>query len=166
MGVQTFHAPPLYRSAAFSGVCHLFFYSSALLRLPASTGLQHNGKAADSTLPGGRPVPHRISLTFLELHGVTPGCSSPTLVLYCVNGRGRSGGQAGRATQKPLLGESSPPLQCWQMRELESACRVSILSDALTVPTVAFQGFCGRHQRASAVVCDPNPPRPFARYID
>ena len=27
----------------------------------------------------------------------------------------------------------------------------------------AFQGLCGG-QRGSAAVCDPNPPRPFARY--
>ena len=26
------------------------------------------------------------------------------------------------------------------------------------------QGLCGGHQRGSAAVCDPNPPRPFARY--
>ena len=28
----------------------------------------------------------------------------------------------------------------------------------------AFQGFCGGHQRRSAAVCDPNPPRSFAWY--
>ena len=31
-------------------------------------------------------------------------------------------------------------------------------------PWSAFQGFCGGDQRGSAAVCDPNPPRPFARY--
>ena len=30
-------------------------------------------------------------------------------------------------------------------------------------PQSAFQGFCGDHQKGSAAVCDPNPPRPFAR---
>ena len=30
-------------------------------------------------------------------------------------------------------------------------------------PRSASQGFCGDHQRGSAAVCDPNPPRPFAR---
>ena len=31
-------------------------------------------------------------------------------------------------------------------------------------PQSAFQGLCGGHERGSAAVCDPNPPRPFARY--
>ena len=31
-------------------------------------------------------------------------------------------------------------------------------------PQSAFQGFCRGHQKRSAAVCDPNPPRPFARY--
>ena len=31
-------------------------------------------------------------------------------------------------------------------------------------PRSAFQGFCRGHQRGSAVVCNPNPPRPLARY--
>ena len=31
------------------------------------------------------------------------------------------------------------------------------------MPRSAFQGFCGGHQRGSAAVCDPNPPRPFPR---
>ena len=31
-------------------------------------------------------------------------------------------------------------------------------------PRSAFQGLCGGHQKGSAAVCDPNPPRPFARY--
>ena len=30
-------------------------------------------------------------------------------------------------------------------------------------PRSAFQGLCGGHQRRSVAVCDPNPPRPFAR---
>ena len=31
-------------------------------------------------------------------------------------------------------------------------------------PRSAFQGLCGGHWRGSVAVCDPNPPRPFARY--
>ena len=31
-------------------------------------------------------------------------------------------------------------------------------------PQSAFQGLCAGHERGSAAVCDPNPPRPFARY--
>ena len=31
-------------------------------------------------------------------------------------------------------------------------------------PRPAFQGFCRGDQRESAAVCNPNPPRPFARY--
>ena len=33
-------------------------------------------------------------------------------------------------------------------------------------PQSAFQGLCRGVQRGSAAVCDPNPPRPFARYGD
>ena len=70
-------------------------------------------------------------------------------------------------TQKPLLGPGKSPFAVPALRELESACRVSILWDAVTVPRSAFQGFCGGNQRGhwpSAAVCDPNGPRPFARY--
>ena len=31
-------------------------------------------------------------------------------------------------------------------------------------PQSVLQGFCGDRRRGSAAVCDPNPPRPFARY--
>ena len=31
-------------------------------------------------------------------------------------------------------------------------------------PRSASQGLCGGHQRGSAALCDPNPPRPFAQY--
>ena len=49
------------------------------------------------------------------------------------------------------------------LRELESACRVSILRDAVTVPSVCFSGFSEGRPGVSAAVCDPKPPRPFAR---
>ena len=41
-------------------------------------------------------------------------------------------------TQKPLLGPGTPPFAV--LRELESACRVGIFWDAVTVPTVCFSG--------------------------
>ena len=50
------------------------------------------------------------------------------------------------------------------LRELESACRDSILCNGVTVPTVCFSGVVRVRQRGSAAVCNPNPPRPFARY--
>ena len=67
------------------------------------------------------------------------------LAAECANGRGRSGGQT-------------------VLRELESACRVSVLRDAVTVPTVCFSGVLLGSPEGSAAVSDPNPPRPFARY--
>ena len=50
------------------------------------------------------------------------------------------------------------------VRGLESACRVSILWGAVTVPAVCFSEIFGDRYRGSAAVCDQNPPRPSARY--
>ena len=43
-------------------------------------------------------------------------------------------------TQKPCLGPGSPLLAVPSLRELESPCRVSMLRDADTAPTVCFSG--------------------------
>ena len=51
------------------------------------------------------------------------------------------------------------------LRELESACRASILRDAVTVPTVCFSGFSeGRWGGQQQFATQPSAaPRPFAR---
>ena len=59
-------------------------------------------------------------------------------------------------TQKPFLSQGSLSLQC---RHWESFCEMQT-----QYPQSAFQGSSGGPQRRSAAVCDPNPPRPFARY--
>ena len=48
---------------------------------------------------------------------------------------------APEVTQKPFLGLKQPLFAVPALRELESACRVSIFWDAVTVPTVCFSGF-------------------------
>ena len=70
-------------------------------------------------------------------------------------------------TRTPL--SRYPPYDCSNfvalpaLRELESAYRVSILWDAVTVPTVRFSKLLRGCRGRSAAVCDPNTPRPFAR---
>ena len=88
-----------------------------------------------------------------------PLCKNGTI---SANGRGRSGGQAGRGDSKAFPRLKQPLFAVLALRELESACRVSLLWDAVTVPQSAFQS-SPRVARGSAAVCDPNPPRPFAR---
>ena len=77
-----------------------------------------------------------------------------------------SGGQTAGEHQKAFPRPRQPFFAVPALRELEGACRVSILCDAVTVhPQSAFHGVLqGGHQRGSAAVCDPNPPHPFARY--
>ena len=84
---------------------------------------------------------------------------------YRANGRGRSGGQTAGGDSKAFPRRKWPLFTMPALRALESACRVSILWDAVTVPTVCFSGFSeGRRGGGSAAACNPNPPRPFARY--
>ena len=80
-----------------------------------------------------------------------------------VNGRGRSGEQTAGGHPKASPRPGQPPFAGPALRELESACRLSIFEMLSQYPRSAFQGFCRCHQRGSAAVCDPSPPRPFAR---
>ena len=67
-------------------------------------------------------------------------------------------------TQKAFPRPRQPLFAVPALRELESACRLGILWDAVTVPTVCFSwGSPGGRRGGSTAVCDPNPPRPFAR---
>ena len=66
--------------------------------------------------------------------------NSPICPLQRVNGHGRSGGQTAGGHPKAPPRPRQPPFAVPAMRELESACRVSILWDAVTVPTVCFSG--------------------------
>ena len=91
---------------------------------------------------------------FLDLVSQTPrpqGRGRP-LFLCRANGRGRSGGQTAGGDSKTF-----------PLRELESAFRVVFCEMPVTVPTVCFSGFSEGRRGGSAAVCDPNPPRPFAR---
>ena len=57
-----------------------------------------------------------------------------------VNGRGRFGGQTARGHPKASPQPRQPLFSVPALRELESACRASILWDAVTVPAVCFSG--------------------------
>ena len=87
---------------------------------------------------------------------------------YCgdslVNGRGCLGGQSARGHPKAFPRLGLPLFAVPALRELESACRVSVFLRCCDSPTVCFSGLCEGPQLGSATVCDPNPPRPFARY--
>ena len=61
--------------------------------------------------------------------------------LYLANGRGRFGGQIAGGDPKAFSRLQQPLFAVPALRELESACRVSIVWDAVTVPTVCFSGF-------------------------
>ena len=81
--------------------------------------------------------------------------------LHRANGHGRFGGQTAGGHPKAFPWPQKPLFAVPALRELESACRVSILRDAVTV---CFLGTFGGFPEGSAAVRDPNPPRPFARY--
>ena len=66
-------------------------------------------------------------------------------------------------TQKPLLGPGSPSLQSQHWESSKVLGRLAFCEMLSQYPRSAFQGLCGGHQRGSAAVCDPDPPRPFAR---
>ena len=68
-------------------------------------------------------------------------------------------------TRKPFLGSSSLSLQCRHWGSSKVLGGLVLLWDAVTVPTVCLSGFSEgwRGGGGSAAVCDPNPPRPFAR---
>ena len=68
-----------------------------------------------------------------------------------------------KGTQKPLLGPGSPSLQCRHWESPKVLAGLAFCEMLLQYSQSASQGFCGGHQRRSAAVCDPNPPRPFAR---
>ena len=99
----------------------------------------------------------------LSRKGGQPRDNQPVNHLHCVSGRGRSGDRLPEGTQKPLLRPRQTPFAALALRELESACRVSIFWDAVTVPMVCFSGVLRGSPEGSAAVCDPNPSRPFAR---
>ena len=82
---------------------------------------------------------------------------------YRATGRGHSGGQTARGDPKTFPRLKQPLFAVPALREPESACRVSIFCKMLSqYPQSAFQG-SPRVAGVSAVVCDPNPPRPFAQ---
>ena len=83
--------------------------------------------------------------------------------LECVNGRGRFGGQTAGGHPKAFPRPTQPLFAVPAWRELESACKWACCETLSQYPQSAFQGFSGV-ARGSAAVCDPNPPRPFARY--
>ena len=60
--------------------------------------------------------------------------------IYCVNGRGRSGEQTAGGHPKASPRPRQPHFAGPALRELESACRLSIFWDPVTVPTVCFSG--------------------------
>ena len=66
-------------------------------------------------------------------------------------------------TQKPLLSPGSSSLQCRHWESSTVLAGLAFCEMLSQYPRSAFQGLCGGHQRGSAAVCDPNPPRPFAR---
>ena len=59
---------------------------------------------------------------------------------FSENGGGRSGGQTAKGDSKTFPRLKQPLFAVQALRELESASRVSILWDAVTVPTVCFSG--------------------------
>ena len=65
--------------------------------------------------------------------------------------------------QKSFLGPGRPSLQCRHWETSNVLVGLAFFEMLSQYPRSAFQGHCGGHQRGSAAVCDPNPPRPFAR---
>ena len=93
-----------------------------------------------------------------------PGCNSDFsfVTLYCANGRGRFGGQTAGRHPKASPRPRQPLFAVSALRELESACRVSILWDAVAVPTVCFSGALrGSPEGVSSSLR----PKPSAHYI-
>ena len=70
--------------------------------------------------------------------------------LYCVNGHGRSGGQTAGGHPKASPRPRQPPFPAPAVRELESACSVSMFSDASRYLRSAFRGLRGRGQQQFA----------------
>ena len=66
-------------------------------------------------------------------------------------------------TQKPLLGPWSPSMQCRHRESSKVPAGLAFCEMLSQYPQSAFQGSAGV-SRGSAAVCDPHPPRPFARY--
>ena len=79
------------------------------------------------------------------------------------NGRGRSRGQTAGGGSKAFPRLKQPLFAVPALRELESACRVSLCEMLSQYPQSAFQGFSEGRRKRSAAVGDPKPPRPFAR---
>ena len=79
-------------------------------------------------------------------------------------GRGRSGGQTAGGYPKASPRVRQPLLTVPALRELESACRVSILWDACrSTHGLLLRVLRGSPEGGSAAVCDPDPPGPSAR---
>ena len=76
----------------------------------------------------------------------------------CANGRGRSGGQIARGHPKASPRPRQLPFLAPALRELESACRVSIFRDAVTVRTVCFSGALRRSPEGVSSSLRPKPP--------
>ena len=74
------------------------------------------------------------------------------------------GDRLSEGTQKPLFGPGNPPFAALALRELKSACRVSIFRDAVTVPTVCFQGFCGGSPEGVSSSSRPKPSASMCLY--
>ena len=66
------------------------------------------------------------------------GC--PPKLQECVDGRGRFGGQTAGGHPKAFSWARQALFAVPALREFESACRVSILCEGVTVPTVCFSG--------------------------
>ena len=64
-------------------------------------------------------------------------------------------------TLKRLLGPGSCPFAALALRELEGACRASILEMLSQYPQSAFQGFVGVTREGQQQFATQSPPRPF-----
>ena len=66
-------------------------------------------------------------------------------------------------TQKPALGSSSLSLQCRHWESSKVLAGLAFCDMLSQYPQFAFHGILQGPPGGSAAVCDPNPPRPFAR---
>ena len=105
-----------------------------------------------------RPViAQRISFSFRSF------CCLTGRPLECANGRGRFGGQTagGHPKASPRPRQTLYSAGHWEISKVLAG--VAFVEMQSQDPQSAFQGLCRGHPRWSAAVCDPNPPRPFAR---
>ena len=86
-----------------------------------------------------------------------------TLPEMCKWTRPFCGDRSPEVTQKPFLGPGSLSLQCrhWENSKVLAGC--SFCELVSQCPQSSFLGFSGGCRGGSAAVCDPSPPRPFAR---